>query len=76
VIERRPRIDSLVARDVLRRVEREAACEHAQSAEHSLLVGREQRMAPFERGAQCLVTAQQDPRTAGQQAEAFVQPRA
>ena len=67
MIERRPRIDALVARDVLRRLQREAAGEDAESPKHRLLVGRQQRVAPFERRAQRLVAAQHDARTAGQQ---------
>ena len=62
MIERRPRIDALVARDVLRGLQREAAGEHAESPEHGLLVGREQRVAPFERRAQRLMAAQNDAR--------------
>ena len=75
MIERRPRIDALVARDVLGRLQREAAREDAESPEHGLLVGRQQRVAPFEGRTQCLVATQNDARTAGQQREALVQAR-
>ena len=57
MIERRPRIDAVVVRHVLRGLEREAAGEHGEPPEHGLLVGGEERMAPFQRGTKCLVTA-------------------
>ncbi len=76
MVQRDPRVDALVARDVLRGLEREAAGEHGQAPEHGLLVGREQRVAPFERCAQRLVAAQHDARAGGQQVESLVEARA
>ena len=64
------------AADALRRLQREAADEDAEAAEHRLLVGRQQAVAPFERGAQRLVAAQRQARAAGQHAKALVEPRA
>jgi len=58
VIERGPRVDAVVGHDVLRGFEREAARKHRETAECGLLIGREERVAPFERRAQRLVPAQ------------------
>ena len=76
MIERRPWIDTLVARDVLGRLQGEAAREYAEAPEHCLLVDREQRVAPFQRRAQRLMATEDYARTAGQQVEAFMQARA
>jgi hypothetical protein len=55
MIKRRPRINALVAGDVLGGLQREAAREYPKSPEYRLLVGGQQRVAPFEGRAQCLM---------------------
>ena len=74
-VEHGPAVDLFVGGDVLRQFEREATDEHAEPAEHRLLVRRQQAVAPFERRAQRLVAPQQRARAAGQQVEALVEPR-
>ncbi len=64
---------SIVARQLLRQFEREAAGEHAEPAEHALLLVRQQAVAPLERGAQRLMAAQLHARAARQHVEALVE---
>src|SRR5437762_5375016 len=49
VIEKRPFIDALVARDMLSCFEGKAPCEHTEAPKHRLLIGSEKRVAPFKR---------------------------
>jgi len=76
VIERSPAVDLRIPGDVLRGFQREAAGEHAQAAEHALLLGGEQAMTPLERRSQRLVPAEHCARSGGEHVEALAEPRA
>ena len=73
-IEHEPLIDVFIADDLLRQFQSEAAGEHAEAAEHGLLVGGQQAVAPVECGAQRLVTPQLHARAAAQHVEHLVEP--
>ena len=75
MVEHRPRVEFVAGGDLLRAFQIEAADEHAQPAKHRLLGRREQTVAPFERGAQRLVTTQREAMARRQQAQPFAEPR-
>ena len=73
VIEHVPLVDAAVGGHALRALEPEAADEDAEPAKDGLLVGRQQAVAPVERGAQRLMAAQGQARAAGEDAKALVE---
>ena len=73
VLEHIPGVDRLVVGDKLCRLQREAADEDADASEDRLFLGAQQAMAPFERGSQRLMPAQDDPRPGRQNVEPFPQ---
>lgn len=76
VVEHGPSVDDIAGGDLLRGRQREAAGERTEAAEDGLLVGRQQPVAPLERGAQCLLPCRRIAAAGGQQAEALVEARA
>ncbi len=74
-VEHEPLIDTFIAHHLLRQLQRKAAGKHAEAAEHGLLVGGQQPVAPVECGAQRLVTPKLHARAAAQHVEHLVEPR-
>ena len=60
MVKRRPGVDTIVARNVLRGLQRETAGEDAEPTNHGALVRSQQTMTPFQRRAQRLVPAKHD----------------
>ena len=66
-VEHDPFVGAAIGEQTLRRLEAKAADEHREPAQHRLRARVEQRMAPFERRAQCLVARERIARGVAQE---------